>query len=255
MPRRPRFLRRRRGKRSGMAKRLRTQAMKKYGGTLRSIRRLNSSNQGYLNVNRRLPVLSAATSQEVVGGLTVSDPTGSCISFGTPVPVVNGLSTVFDVPFAMKFRLDQLAGYTDFTQLFDQYKINAVKVFVRSYANSDGALSFPIPWLETWNDSDSASLPTLNQSREIMGVKHKYFSSSKNVCTMYVKPKPSVEVGGTSTTGLIPYGSSWIDCTDDQVPHYAIKGIIHNYALPSVNTGNNRLEFDVIMNASFKDVQ
>lgn len=239
-----------------MAKRLRSQAMKKYGGDgVRSIRRLNSSNQGYLNVNRRLDICSTATSNQAAGGITLSDPTGTCITIGTPVPVNNGLPTVFDVPFTMKFQLNQLAGVTDFTALFDQYKINAVKVFVRSYANSDGTLSFPMPWIEHWNDHDSSLLPTVAGSREIMGVKHKYFSSSKNVATMYVKPKPSVEVGGSSVTGLIPYGASWLDCADSQIPHFAIKGIIHNYALPAVAAGNNRLEFDIVVNASFKDVQ
>lgn len=248
---------RRMKKRGGMRQRLRTQAMRRYGGSaLRSIKKLSSSNQGYLNVNRRLPLISTSTANQSQGALTLSnDPTGTCVQIGTPVAVPNGLATVYDVPFSMTFQLNQLAGVSDFTNLFDQYKLNAVKVFLRSYANSDGALGFPIPWIEHWNDHDSNVVPSIAQSREIMGVKHKYFSSSKNVITMYVKPKPTVEVGGTSTTGLIPRGSSWIDCADTGVAHYSIKGIIHNYALPAVAAGNNRLEFDVVMNCSFKDVQ
>lgn len=239
-------------KRSSVTKALRFQRRKRYIG---GIKRLNTSNQGYLNVNRRLPLISASTSNQSIGGLTVSDPTGNCVTFGTPVAVPNGLNTVFDVPFVMRFSLNQLVSFTEFTTLFDQYKINAVKVALRSYANTDGTLAFPMPWIEHWNDHDSALVPTISGSREIMGVKHKYLNATKNVCTMYVKPKFSIEVNGTSTTGMISRPGSWLDCADSSVEHLAIKGIIHNYALPAVAPGNNRIELDITMNVSFKDVQ
>lgn len=218
-----------------------------------SIRRLNSSNQGYLNVNRRLPIMSISTSQESAGNPQLIDTTGDCIQLGTPTLVPGALSSIYDVPFSMTFQLDQLAGYTEFTTLFDQYKINAVKVFLRSYANTDGALSFPMPWIECWNDHDSNVPPTVALSREVMGVKHKYFNATKNVATMYIKPKPKINV--SLQPGILPTRTQWIDCSYPTIQHFSIKGIIHNYNLPAVAAGNNRLEFDVVMNASFKDVQ
>lgn len=254
MPYKRRFQRKRRVYRSKFA---RQQRVLKTSPGMRSVKRLNSRNRGYINVNRRLEILSTSTAQEAQGTISTVGGTPACLVVGAPVPVSNGLPNVYDVPFSMTFTLSQLASYTEFTNLFDSYKINGVKVLVRSFANTDGALSFPMPWIECWNDHDNSVLPTVALSREIMGVKHKYFSSSKNVISMYVKPKPIIESTGTTTSisAITPKYSQWIDCADSDIQHYGIKGIIHNYTLPTTNAGNNRLEFDVAMNVSFKDIQ
>lgn len=249
----PRYPRRRYGKKKmGVRQRKRYQGLKR-AGRKNVLRRLNSSNQGYLNINRRLPIMSIATATQTQGGVVLEDTTNDCIALGVPTLVPNGLGSTYDLPFSMTFQLDQLAGYTEFTSLFDQYKINAVKVYLRSFANTTGPLGFPMPWIECWNDHDSNAPPTVTASREIMGVKHKYFSSDKTVATMYVKPKPKITTGLTPV--IAPTRSQWIDCTTPTIQHFSIKGIIHNYSLPAVAAGNNRLEFDVVMNASFKDVQ
>jgi len=247
MPMRSRYGRRR-GRKSTVAKKMRRAYMKRTSGK-NAVRRLNSQNQGYLNVNRRLPVVAMAANE---GSVNLIDPTFDCISLGTPTAVPGGLANVFDIPFSMTFQLDQLAGFGEFTSLFDQYKINAVKVLVRSYANTDGTLGFPMPWIECWNDHDSNIPPTVAASREIMGVKHKYFNATKNVVSLYVKPKPKLNV--QLQPGILPTRTQWLDCAIPTIQHFSIKGIIHNYTLAG-SAGNNRLEFDITQNVSFKDIQ
>lgn len=216
-------------------------------------RGVNSKSRGYININRKLDMLSVAASP-TAGAPIITPAAQTCILLGVPTPTVGGLGTTFDVPFSLTFKLSQLRNFGELTQVFDQYKINTVKVQIRSFANSDGALGFPMPFITYYSDGDSNTPPSVNETREIMGSRTCYFNSKTNVCQFYVKPKisvPAVTATGTSTA-LVTKG--WLDCADPEVNHYSIKGIIHNYSLPAVVTGNNNLLWDITQNVSFKEI-
>lgn len=97
-----------------------------------AIRRLNSRSPGYINVNRRLPHISCEA-LAFAGGIQTTDPTGTCLTLGTPtqVPGTTAGMNMYDVPFTLAFNLAQITGSGEFTTLFDYYKINGVKVQVK----------------------------------------------------------------------------------------------------------------------------
>lgn len=219
------------------------------------LRRINSSNQGYMNVNRRLPFISAQAGN-LLGLMTVTDPTSSCLALGTPTAVPGAISGLYDIPFSLGFQLDQLVGYTEFTNLFDHYRINTVRVDLKTFPNSTLVTGVGIPWVEFWTDHDNALPTPAATAREIMGVKSSYFSGNKVMTKMYVKPRPLVEVAtadGTPAPGALRT-HTWLNCTDIDVPHYGIKGVLHNVYLGGTS-GQNQFQFDIHMNASFKGVQ
>lgn len=245
MPMRSKFMKRR-------AYRKKRYARKRRGG---AVRRLNSRNQGYMNINRKLETLAILTGNEV-GSVQSIDTTGTCITLGIPTPVSGALTGTYDVPFSLKFRLDQLSGYSELTALFDQYKVNGVKVKMAQFYNTSSLTSVGLPWLETFNDHDNSIPEVLGQVRQRMYTKSTYYSASKQVATLYCKPKPSQAVYSNITSGIVPGASGrinpWLDCSFPNVEHYSIKGIIHNMWLG--NTGTNRFNIDVEMNVSLKGV-
>lgn len=217
-----------------------------------AVKRLNSSAQGYININCRLPHISCQA-LAFAGGVGTTDPTGTCLTLGTPtqVPGTIAAQNLYDVPFSLSFDLAQLTSYTEFTTLFDYYKINGVKVQLKVFPNSNTATGVGLPWLEFWSDHDDSVPQTALQAREHMGTKSRFFTGDKMMTTMYVKPTPLADLAGAASA-IMP--NKWINCANSSIPHYGIKGIIHNYYL-SGSTGQNQVVFDVMSNVSFKGVQ
>lgn len=217
-----------------------------------AIRRLNSSSPGYINVNRRLPHISCEA-LAFAGGIQTTDPTGTCLTLGTPtqVPGTTAGMNMYDVPFTLAFNLAQITGSGEFTTLFDYYKINGVKVQVKVFPNSAAATGVGLPWLEFWNDHDDSNPVSALAAREHMGSKQRFFNASKMATSLYVKPTPLADLAGAASA-IMP--GKWINCANTGIPHYGIKGIIHNYYL-SGSTGQNQVVFDVAQNLSFKGVQ
>lgn len=219
------------------------------------VRRLVSANQGYFNINRRLPFISAQATN-ILGNVSVIDPTNTCLAVGIPTPVSGGLSGLYDIPFSMAFRLDQLVSYPELTSLFDNYRINSVRVDLKAFYNSSSVTSIGLPWVEFYTDHDDATPPSATVIREIMGTKSRYFSGDKIMTSIYCKPRPNTMVtdaAGTATPAAI-MTRQWLDCADPDVPHYGIKGVLHNVYLGGT-AGQNQFQFDVKVNASFKGVQ
>lgn len=223
---------------------------KRRGG---AVKRLNTSNQGYMNINRKIDALAILTGGQV-GTVTTVDPTGTCLTLGVPTATPGALTGTYDVPFSLKFRLDQLSGNSELTALFDSYKINGVKVKMAQFYNTSSVTSVGLPWLEHFNDHDNSIPEVVAQVRQRMGVKSKYYSATKQVVSMYCKPKPSQALYSNISQGIVPGASykvnPWLDCSFPTIEHYSIKGIIHNMWLG--NTGANRFDIDVEMNVSLK---
>lgn len=225
-------------------------AYRKRGG---AVKRLNTTNRGYINLNRKIDSLAILTGNQVNTVQSI-DPTGTCLTLGVPTATPGALAGTYDVPFVLKFRLDQLSGVTELTNLFDSYKINGVKVKMAQFYNTSSATSVGLPWLEHFTDHDNSLVEPVAQVRQRMGVKSKYYSATKQVVSMYVKPKPSQALYSNVTQGIVPGGSykinPWLDCAFPTIEHYSIKGIIHNMWLG--NAGTNRFDIDVEMNVSLK---
>lgn len=153
------------------------------------------------------------------------------------------------------FQLDDLPNYTEFTNLFEQYKINAVKLtFLPSYTGSDanqatanaagGAVFQFAPRIYTMVDKDGN--PTIGTENAML---------QRNDCRMIANPyktfsiyirKPAVqfEVGsGLGFAQAAPRASPWLDCDNYAVNHHGagVGGV-----LPSGSSATAGLQYQVV---------
>lgn len=216
--------------------------------------------RGFLSIVRKAPVITMSNSS-TAGLATISDPTSTCLSVGTPVASA-GLTGLYDIPFSMTFRLDQVTQSGDITALADSYKIQGA--YVRLFYNSNQSTSNTAsavqgrPYLQWIADHDDAGVPNLNNFRARMGLKFRTFKDSGYI-GMSVRPKPTMEVfGPVGTSYSLPNRSPWITTADADVPHYSIKGALMNVPLPGgalTTQGQSVFTFDVALKVLAKDFQ
>lgn len=133
-------------------------------------------------------------------------------------------NTLNDTPFSSTFRLSDVPNASEFSNLYDQYKIRGIKwkLMVRS---SDFASGITAPKVFTVVDYDDATAPTnLNEILQYQNVKVSQFG---NTHARYLKPKITPQLGDLSTLiNMRSVGTGWVDMANTNVPHYGIKGII-----------------------------
>lgn len=131
---------------------------------------------------------------------------------------------------ALTFALSSLPSSTDYTSLFDQYKITGVKLDfipfgdtvnlpITSMTGSSSLISpgGPLILAPDYDDATTpatASLLLEYQSCKVIPVPKRH--------RMYVRPKFAMEVyNGVSSA----YGarSGWLDCANSNVAHYGVK--------------------------------
>lgn len=156
---------------------------------------------------------------------------------------------------ALSFSLNQLPNVTEFTQLFDQYRINKVVLKflpvinqINVDANSNNMI---VPFFYTVIDYDDGSAPT-------SGADLQQYASCKVVSankpfTRVVIPRTSTPVyrSGVSAAYLSNNARQWIDCNYVDVPHYGVK----YWGNPTY--ANNQIGYRVegIMYIAFKNVR
>ena len=140
------------------------------------------------------------------------------------VPVVGGLV----------FALEHLPNYTEFTTLFDQYRINKVVCKFIPTANQLNVNTAPntvtVPQIYTVTDYDSATSPsTVNEMMEYATVKA---VSSNKPFTRVLVPRTASPIfrSGVTAAYMQNPARQWIDCNYHDVPHYGIR----YYLMPSL---------------------
>lgn len=199
---------------------------------------------------RRLAAVLYITNSSVAGVPQITGTnTNTLLSLGVPAASVG---PGYNIPFAMQFSLNQLINYAELADVFDQYRILGVKVFVSWQHNvSTGSGTSTIPSLQWYPDFDDATAPSsANAVRERMGVITKRWSADRVTQVMSVRPRPIF----TSGTALVPYGT-WFDCqTNPNTVHYGLKGIINNTSLEALgsNPFSTTFRFDVQFVVQFR---
>lgn len=137
---------------------------------------------------------------------------------------------------AYAFSLDMLPGVAEFTSLFDQYKINAVKIqFIPGTTQTTNSVLDPNP---TSSNITGAAMcynrfhsvidydDTTLLGSEAAALEYGSLKSSRGDRghTRYLKPKVVQDIFRTGgATGKRPIGNQWIDCNNTDVPHYGLK--------------------------------
>jgi len=149
---------------------------------------------------------------------------------------------------ALNFNLAAVPGASEFTALFDMYKISAVKVMFMPRGNSaevgtnnNNGKMFTV--LDYDDDTVPGAIDTLMQYE---GLKTTSLTQDH---TRYLKPKFARSIYQSAVTTAYGVGSGWIDCDSSPVPHYGVK-----YALQGT-AGANIIDLKVTYYLKFKNVR
>lgn len=209
---------------------------------------------GFIKVVRKTGEIFVQNSA-VAGAVQITDSTGTCLQMST-AGVSTGFANTFDLPFAMKFSLSQILNSSDITNICDKYKIKktVIRIYFNSNQNSIQSTN-SLPQVTYMTDQDDASIPTSAQVREKMGAKIKYFNS-RNYVTLVCYPRPVTEVFNTGVTSAYSPGRQlWIDCNNNNVEHYGLKGVLQNVNLAASPSFAVGFKFDVTHTIYGKDIQ
>lgn len=134
------------------------------------------------------------------------------------------------------FTLSQLPNYTEFTNLFDSYRINKILVkFIPSHNSSDvGAGGQYIPNFHTILDyNDSTAPASLNAMYEYQNWRmSRGVSAHKRIWTPASLDSVATTAGVASSN---PTYKQWISTSSADIPHYGLKyGIEPSVALNDI---------------------
>lgn len=206
---------------------------------------------GFL-VKRRMALLAAKAGTEFAGQITSTNT--NVLNLGAPVASISAGVGYYDVPFSLQFQLDQLAGYTDITNIADKYRIvNAVcKLIMNQNTYLSGA---PLPFVEYVIDQDDSAVPSIASMREKMGVRTRTFAQT-GATTLSVRPRPAPEAyNGLSSAYLVPNRAPFINAAYYSVPHYGIKGVFRNVYLPAIAAAGTTITVDVQLAVAARNLQ
>lgn len=138
--------------------------------------------------------------------------------------------------FGMNFQLSTLSGYTEFTTLFDQYRINRIKVYIVARQNTVSLMEGVNSAVGSiqgifCTDHDDSSAPSadnagMNTLRE-RDKSRSFIFGVNQVYTHALVPATLSEVYRTGVaTAYSPKFRARIDCDIPDVPHYGLKGVV-----------------------------
>lgn len=153
---------------------------------------------------------------------------------------------------AYAFTLGNLPNYTELTALFEQYRINAIKLtFVPTCSSLDGETATQIPTtyltqprLYTLIDKD-ANVPVNNESAMLQYGNVRIIKNPTRPFTIYIRG-PAVQVGTANALTIVggaPKSKQWLDCDNYSVQHLGcgVGGI-----MPQAGAGTIAFNYNVI---------
>lgn len=132
---------------------------------------------------------------------------------------------------AMSFKLDDIPGLSDFTSLFDYYRISGVKLRFTTYLdpNSQAAGNAYFPKLYTAIDMDDDAAPLSSDDlRQRTNCKIRWLAPNRSY-GIFLRPKylKNVYISGVST-GYEIGKQTWLDLSNTNIPHYGLKYVVEN---------------------------
>lgn len=181
------------------------------------------------------------------------------------------LANLYDMGLGVTFSAQDIGNISQWTDMFDQYRINYVKLTIENQFPADGtiagapgpvAMQIPEPTLYIVEDLDSAAVPTaLSQVSGFQGVKKVTLGSrDKNTFTYTFRPRPVMSLEtitapanalGTANSGVGKRGQ-WIDNQFTDVSHYGMKAWITNWLVTAQPDLLSAYRFTWTYNLSFK---
>lgn len=189
-------------------------------------------------------------------------PSSSILQLGTITQDTNYSQNVYNVPFSMSFKLEDVINYSELTALFDMYRIRGVAIKLKYNGNAfDGSNSTGraqnqpvIKWIADYDDDTAPS--SINGFLDNMGVKTVLLNENR-YSKMFIRPKVAPRVYQTALADGFAIGkrNQWLNSVSSGVPHYGIKGYIEGLPLGTVASLSSVLQFDTTFYMELKDVQ
>lgn len=134
---------------------------------------------------------------------------------------------------ALTFAIQDVPGLSDFTSLFDYYKISGVKLRFTTLLDptSQAAGNSFYPKLYTAIDLDDDTPPTSSDDlRQRANCKIHWLQPNRSY-DIFLRPRylKNVYISGVST-GYEIGKQTWLDLSNTNIPHYGLKFVIENLA-------------------------
>lgn len=132
-----------------------------------------------------------------------------------------------NTPNGLVFTLDSVTNYTEFSALFDSYRINkvVVKFVPRTTDNGQGANERGNVY-SVVDYNDNTALASVAAALERDTCRR---TVATRVHTRVLRPAcASATYKSVTSWGYAPTWKRWIDMSDPQVPHYGLKYLIDN---------------------------
>lgn len=123
---------------------------------------------------------------------------------------------------AIDFRMEMLPGLSDFTTLYDKYKVSGYKVtFIPLQNVATPASASSLPVITYALDQDDSTIPADDvELRQRANCKIRRLDKPVSI---WVKPKILQEVQTASGTGAVVSGTKFLDLTNTDVQHRGLK--------------------------------
>lgn len=170
----------------------------------------------------------------------------------------DGLTNTVQLGASFQFKLESVQTPSDFTTLFDRYKILGVKLkfMYQCDSASVGGLNI-MPIINYCYDNDDASVPSSSATVIQKGACKTRVLTANREFSVYIKPKVANAIYQTGVSSVIPaYSSSnapWINCDYMSAPHYGLKMWINNLYSPL--GANNQITIQPVYYLALKDSQ
>lgn len=200
----------------------------------------------YARLNKSLFLQNTATA----GNLAPNDVTQ------IDVPTVASADLIgYQFGAALNFKLDNVQSASDFTNLYDQYRIDKVSVKIIPLSSEATAQSSGYLLVLYWcPDFDDSIRPTAESDlRQKQGVKTLRLDKPRTITIN--KPKALVSAPITGTTVSAIQSNGWINCTESLVIHNGLKMWFKNVDLRSTATTQTAFRFELMYHLSFKAPQ
>jgi len=184
---------------------------------------------------------------------------------GTPADIS---TAAIEYNKAESFTFNSIKAYSEFSALYDRYRITSVQMQVTLINNPDStwALNDPLTagakaqvsnWFpKFWyvKDYDDANSITLSEIRERSKVKCMVLRPNK-LYKINIRPAILNQTYATiATTGYSPHWKQWIDMKDVDVPHYGLKWVLDMQGLDPNNDVPYKLRIEYKYFFTCKDV-
>lgn len=182
------------------------------------------------------------------------------ISYSREIPYNNLVLTTGNnkIFFGYAMSLDGMPNYSEFTSLFDVYRIKGVTFKFRLIqppeAQNTPATSQFYPDIGVTVDHDDANAPTLVEDVLQYGKCKRGILRPNRWFKYRCHPTPAIQLYRTSTTTAYApaKNSMWLDLAYVNTPYYGIKGFISNEAA-GLTTAPLAVEVRVIYYVQFKN--